>query len=106
MKFADGMTFGEHLAALRRIAEATQAEIANRLGVTPQAVSGWERDEAEPELSKVVPLADALGVSVERLLRPNEERPDAALREENALLRKTLINIDAILTPALTKVLK
>ena len=42
----------------------TQAMIADALNVTPQAVSGWERGEAEPEADKFSPLAKLLHVDV------------------------------------------
>lgn len=46
----------------------TQAALADYLDVTPQAVSGWERNETTPELDKIVKISDFLGVSVSYLL--------------------------------------
>lgn len=60
-----------------RIAEArkrfpgkmTQAELAQIMGVTPQAVSGWERDQSLPELDKLEKLCAALGVDIMWLMQ-------------------------------------
>lgn len=39
------MNFGNKLAAARKKAKLTQEKLAEKLGVTPQAISTWERDE-------------------------------------------------------------
>ena len=43
------MTFGEKLQDLRRKAGMPQDMLAEKLEVSRQAVSKWERDEAMPE---------------------------------------------------------
>lgn len=45
----------------------TQAELARRLGVTPQAISQYERGEKKPKIETIKKIADALGVSWFRL---------------------------------------
>ncbi|MDR3310864.1 MAG: helix-turn-helix domain-containing protein [Oscillospiraceae bacterium] len=46
----------------------TQEQIAERVGVTAQAVSKWERGEALPDTAILVPLSSALGVTPNELL--------------------------------------
>ena len=53
------MTFGERLQALRQRAGMSQDQLAERLGVSRQAVSRWERDETMPETDKVIAMAEA-----------------------------------------------
>ncbi|MGM5033505.1 XRE family transcriptional regulator [Tardiphaga sp. 803_E3_N1_3] len=62
-------TFGERLGKIRRgfHRRVTQAELASYLGVTPQAVSGWERDEAMPENDKLRKIADFYGLTIDNL---------------------------------------
>jgi len=64
-------TLGKRIASARRRSEAklTQAQIAEALGVTPQAVSGWERDESRPDIHKLEALASLLGTSLEWLIQ-------------------------------------
>ena len=70
------MTFGEKLQTLRQRAGMSQDALAERLNVSRQAVSRWERDETMPETDKVVALADIFGVTTDYLLRPQaEEQP-------------------------------
>jgi transcriptional regulator with XRE-family HTH domain len=68
------MTFGEKLQALRQRSGMSQDALAERLDVSRQAVSRWERDETMPETDKVVALADIFGVTTDYLLRPEVER--------------------------------
>ena len=41
----------------------TQAELARRLSVTPQAISQYERGIKKPKIETIEKIADALGVS-------------------------------------------
>jgi phage repressor protein C with HTH and peptisase S24 domain len=47
--------------------KVTQAELAEVLGVTPQAVSGWERGDSSPEGAKIPVIAKTLKVSTDWL---------------------------------------
>ena len=46
----------------------TQEELAEKIGVSFQAVSSWERDEYLPDTANVIKLAEALDVSVSAIL--------------------------------------
>ena len=67
------MTFGEKLQSPRQRAGMSQDQLAERLEVSRQAVSRWERDETMPETDKVVALADIFDVTTDYLLRPQPE---------------------------------
>lgn len=54
---------GEIIRHIRKERGLTQLALAMRLGVTPQAVGKWERGESEPDLSLLIPLAEALRVT-------------------------------------------
>ena len=61
-------TLGERIAALRHEKKLKQDELAEKLGVSPQAVSKWENDQSCPDISLLPLLAEILGVSVDELL--------------------------------------
>ena len=67
------MTLAERLAASRKAGGYTQSEIAEKLGVSFQAVSLWERGETTPELDKLVELASLFGVSLDWLIAGRQE---------------------------------
>ena len=55
----------------------SQDQLAERLEVSRQAVSRWERNETMPETDKVVALADIFDVTTDYLLRPQPEPAEA-----------------------------
>ena len=62
------MTIGETIQRLRTKRRLSQEQLAELVGVSRQAVSKWELNTALPDTDKLVPLARALGVSVDELL--------------------------------------
>jgi transcriptional regulator with XRE-family HTH domain len=64
------MPFKDRLkeARLARTPKVTQSQIAALVGVSPQAISGWERGEAMPELDKITTIAQFLGQTTDWLL--------------------------------------
>ena len=72
------MTFGEKLQRLRQKAGLSQDALAERLDVSRQAVSRWERNETMPETDKIVLMAEMFGVTKDYLLRDMPEKAEAA----------------------------
>lgn len=64
------MTTGQKIQTLRKQRGLTQEQLAQRLGVSRQAVSRWELDESLPETANLLPLGEVLGVSLDILLDP------------------------------------
>lgn len=69
------MTTGEKIAALRREKGLSQEALGEHLGLSRQAVSKWEADQAVPTMDNLVELSRLFGVPVDTLLRPEEELP-------------------------------
>ena len=73
------------LAALRRERGLSQEALAERLGVSRQAVSKWERAEASPDTDNLILLSRLYGVSLDSLLATEDEVVSAQNSEaENA----------------------
>ena len=66
-------TLGKRIAELRREKGLKQDELAEKLNVSPQAVSKWENDQTCPDISLLPDLAKILGVSVDELLSGKKE---------------------------------
>lgn len=64
---------GEQIAMLRKAKGLTQAELGERLNVSFQAVSKWERAEAMPDIGILVDLARVLETSVDNILTGGEK---------------------------------
>ena len=63
------MTLGNRLQRLRQRQGLSQDALAEKLGVSRQAVSKWERDEAVPEVEKLLRLSELYGVSLDELVK-------------------------------------
>ena len=64
----DQIKIGKFISTLRKEQNLTQAELAAKLGVTDRAISKWENGRGLPDLSLVVPLSEALNISINELL--------------------------------------
>lgn len=62
-------TIGKRIAAYRKKKNIKQDELAEMLGVSPQAVSKWENDVSCPDISLLPALSDNLGVSIDEIIR-------------------------------------
>lgn len=74
---------GARIAALRRGAGMSQAELAKRLRVSASAIGMYEQGRREPAADTLVALADTFDVSVDYLLtgRVTESTDTAAVEE-------------------------
>ena len=59
---------GSQIAALRKAKGITQSELGERIGVSFQAVSKWERGETLPDVSVLPDLARVLETTVDFIL--------------------------------------
>ena len=79
----DTIKTGGLIAQVRREKELTQKDLAERLHVSVQAVSKWERGLSCPDIALLEPLAEALGLTVTELLsgQRGEEPGEEAVRD-------------------------
>lgn len=77
------MTLGTKLAIYRRLAGLTQQQLGDRLNLSPQAISKWEKDLTEPDLATLRTLAELYKVSIDELLNLNSGFPDPASLTED-----------------------
>lgn len=61
-------SFGPNLSALRKRAGLSQEALADQLGVSRQAVSNWERNLSEPDISTIMKISELLHVPVSDLM--------------------------------------
>ncbi len=90
--------FGEQLKRAREAKGMTQQTLADKVYVTRQAVSRWERGERYPDLVSLKMLSSVLEVSVDKLLDDGEM---TAVVEKNPVIEKPIINNLAVALYAL-----
>ncbi len=74
-------TMGEIIKTLRKESNLTQEELAEKIGVTSQAVSKWENNVGMPDISQVIPLVSVFGVSTDVLFGLNQDGVEAAIEK-------------------------
>ena len=90
---------GERLYELRTKHEMSQGGLAEKLDVSRQTISKWENNISIPELDKIVSLSGIFGVSVDYLVKGEEEAPTAdiigtAYEEETETVPPKMIIVD------------
>ena len=99
----DQLKIGRFIAECRKEKKLTQAQLAERLGITDKAISKWERGIAMPDSSIMLEVCEILGINVNELLsgeridiaeqnKKNEELLLEFTRKEEGLRKKLLIN--------------
>ena len=68
----DVTKFGGYLSRLRKNADMTQSELADRINVTRQAISRYEKGYCFPDVSVLVLLAEIFDVTIDELINSGE----------------------------------
>lgn len=76
------MKLQEKILYCRKKAGLSQEALAEKIGVSRQAISKWETGEASPEVGKLLMLARAFGVTTDWLLSEEEPAPEAPPQPE------------------------
>ena len=77
----DQVKVGKFIAQLRKEQGFTQEELGQKIGVTNKTVSRWENGNYMPDIELLIPLGEALGVSVTELLA-GERLSDEQFRKQ------------------------
>ena len=79
------MNLGENIKSRRENLKLSQECVAERLGVSRQAVSKWETGQFEPTASNLILLAEVFEISLSELVNPqkNDEEQTATEKERN-----------------------
>ena len=62
------VSLSERLKTLRKAKDMTQEQLAEYMGISPQAVSRWETGATSPDISALPQLADLFSISIDELL--------------------------------------
>ena len=100
---------GAYIMILRKARKYTQQRLAERLGVSHQAVSNWERGESMPDIAILPQLAALLGTTVDKILSADKDDFkgfDEILDNVNIIARRKKRNKDAEILNYLNDVAK
>ena len=83
-------TIGQNIAELRKKKGLTQEELAEKMCVTAQSVSKWERDASYPDVTVLSTLAQALGVSVAAIVEGEQSVPKLKEADADVIARRVV----------------
>lgn len=101
------MEIGNQIKALRIRRGITQEEMAQHFGITPQAVSKWERGVATPDIGLLPALSAYFGVTIDELFALTDdtkmERLENLLSDVRYLSREEFSQHEQYLKEAMTR---
>ncbi len=92
-------SFGKRFTELRKDKKMTQEEVAEKLGVSPQAVSKWENDISYPDVTLLLEIAQMFETTVDYMLGKEKEAetklvPEEKRKDPNAMLLKIRVSTE------------
>ena len=94
------MTLADRIQQLRKQKGISQEELADRVGVSRQAVSKWESEQSVPDMDKIILLSDYFEVTTDYLLRGIEPVPPAEEKKADGrifTIVATVLNLIGVL---------
>lgn len=81
------MDFENKIAQLRKDKGITQEELAEKIGVSRQAVAKWEAGQSVPEITTLIQIADCFEVSLDLLVGRVENETEALITTMKDLIK-------------------
>ena len=89
-------TLGNKISSCRKENNLTQEALAEKLNVSPQAVSKWENDQSIPDINVLIAMSDLFAVSLDWLLKQTNEDYKPEQRQPAKPKKPGVLHIDAI----------
>lgn len=102
----DMKKIGMKIIEMRKKEDLTQMELADKLGISYQAVSNWERGLTMPDITKLPELAQIFNISIDYLLDYSEEVQVVDELINHSTPKNMVDNISADVYNSLTSILK
>ena len=96
------MNIADRIQTLRKSRGISQEELADKIGVSRQAVSKWESEQSSPDLEKIILLSDCFDVTTDYLLKgiePVEDEPKTKADARIFSVLATVLNFIGLLAP-------
>lgn len=88
------MNLSEKLQLLRNNNRLSQEELAEKLGISRQAVSKWESGQSTPDLKKLIAIAELYNVTIDSLVKDNDEFSFLQANEINNIEEQNIEKIE------------
>lgn len=78
------MNVADRIQSLRKTNGLSQEELADKIGVSRQAVSKWESEQSLPDIEKIILLSEYFDITTDYLLRGIEPKPNVSSTKSDA----------------------
>lgn len=78
------MDIADRIQSLRKTKGISQEELADKVGVSRQAVSKWESGQSAPDLEKIIIMSECFGVTTDYILKGIETATESKNQNFNA----------------------
>ena len=89
------MNMADRIQYLRKTKGMSQEELADKVGVSRQAVSKWESEQSTPDLEKIIIMSDFFGVTTDYILKGIEPVENKELKNREITSRVLYISSTA-----------
>jgi transcriptional regulator with XRE-family HTH domain len=82
------MSVGSRISRIRKEHKTAQAELAEKVGIHPNVLGRYEREEATPSVDVAAKIANALGVSLDYLVGNTDIELDKTILDKVITIQK------------------
>lgn len=82
------MSLGSQISRIRKDRKIAQGELAEKVGIHPNVLGRYEREEATPSVEVAAKIADALGVSLDYLVGNTDVQLDKNILDKVVAIQK------------------
>lgn len=91
------MNVGKNIAALRKSANLTQEQLAEKCNVSRQAVTKWETGESEPSIERLIMLSNCFGVTIDEMIKGDTTKKEVESFYKNITMEELYNRIEVVL---------
>ena len=85
------MDISNQIKTRREAMGLSQEQLAEKLYVSRQTISNWERDKTYPDVQSLLLLSNVFGVTVDSLIKGDVETMAQVMKETTTVTKKTLL---------------
>lgn len=79
------MKIGKSILDYRKKNNLSQEQLANKIGITRQAISKWEQEKGAPDIENLILLSDEMNISLDNLIKGNSNFKKQIVNNQKAV---------------------
>lgn len=79
------MKIGKSILDYRKKNNLSQEQLANKIGITRQAISKWEQEKGAPDIENLILLSDEMNASLDNLIKGNSNFKKQIVNNQKAV---------------------